>query len=66
MHRCTVAGAHTDPFDSDAHEAIFEMSHGNLRAIDRLALKSVELAARAGSSAVSTAEVIAARNMLWS
>ena len=66
VHRCTVAGAHTDPFDSDAHEAIFEMSHGNLRAIDRLALKSVELAARAGSSAVSTAEVIAARNMLWS
>ncbi len=66
VHRCTVAGAHTDPFDSDAHAAIFEMSRGNLRAIDRLALKSIELAARAVSSAVSSAEVIAARNLLWS
>jgi len=65
VHRCTVAGAHTDPFDSDAHEALFEMSRGNLRAIDRLALKSVELAARAAASAVSSAEVIAARNLLW-
>ncbi len=64
-HRCTVAGAHSDPFDRDAHEALFEMSRGNLRAIDRLALKSLELAARAASSAVSTAEVIAARNLLW-
>ena len=43
----------------------FDISRGNLRAIDRLALKSIELAARAGSSAVSTAEVIAARNQLW-
>jgi general secretion pathway protein A len=65
-HRCTVAGAPTAPFDADAHEAIFEMSRGNLRAIDRLALKSIELAAQAGSSTVSTGEVIAARNLLWS
>jgi len=66
VHRCTVAGTSTDPFDADAHEAIFEMSRGNLRAIDRLALKSIELAAQTGSSAVSPAEVIAARNLLWS
>ncbi len=66
VHRCTIAGAHSDPFDSGAHEAIFEMSRGNLRAIDRLALKSLELAARAAVAAVSTAEVIAARNLLWS
>lgn len=65
VHRCTVAGTSTDPFDSDAHEAIFEMSRGNLRAIDRLALKSLELAARTAASAVSSAEVIAARNLLW-
>ena len=65
VHRCTVAGAPTDPFDRDAHEAIFEMSRGNLRAIDRLALKSLELAARAAASAVSSAEVIAARALLW-
>ncbi len=66
VHRCTVAGAHSDPFDTDAHEALFEMSRGNLRAIDRLALKSLELASKAASSAVSATEVIAARNLLWS
>jgi type II secretory pathway predicted ATPase ExeA len=60
-HRCTVAGAQTDPFDGDAHETIFEMSRGNLRAIDRLALKSLELSAKAGTQAVSSGEVIAAR-----
>ena len=37
-HRCTLAGARTNPFDGDAQETIFEMSLGNLRAIDRLAL----------------------------
>ena len=66
VHRCSVAGAHSNPFDSDSHEAVFEMSRGNLRAIDRLALKAIEIAAQAGASAVSTAEVIAARNQLWS
>ena len=65
-HRCAVAGAHSDPFDTDAHEAVFEMSRGNLRAIDRLALKALEIATRAGAAAVCTAEVIAARSQLWS
>ena len=65
LHRCVVAGAEADPFDSDAHEAIFEMSHGNLRAIDRIALKSLELVAKAGASAVSSGNVIAARKLLW-
>jgi type II secretory pathway predicted ATPase ExeA len=65
LHRCSIAGAQTDPFDRDAHEAVFEMSRGNLRAIDRLALKALELAAQAGASAVSSAEVIAARNLVW-
>jgi len=64
-HRCTVAGASTNPFDNDAHEAIFEMSRGNMRAIDRLALKALELAAGSGASAVSSGEVIAARQHLW-
>jgi general secretion pathway protein A len=64
VHRCATAGAHADPFDQDAHEAIFEMSRGNLRAIDSLALKALESTARAGASAVSAAEVIAARQLL--
>lgn len=65
VHRCAVAGAQQAPFDADAHETIYEMSHGNLRAVDRLALKSLELAARTGASAVSSGEVIAAREVLW-
>ena len=64
-HRCALAGAKADPFDAGAHEAIFEMSRGNLRAIDRLALKSLQLASKAGAGAVSSAEVIAGRQHLW-
>jgi len=64
-HRCALAGAKADPFDAGAHEAIFEMSRGNLRAIDRLSLKSLQLVSKAGARAVSSAEVIAARQQLW-
>lgn len=64
VHRCTLAGAHDDPFDTDAHEAIFELSHGNLRAIDRLALKSLEHVAKTGAKAVSAGDVIEARKVL--
>ena len=64
-HRCVVAGAEVHPFDGDALEAIFEMSHGNLRAIDRIALKSIRLVAQAGASAVCSGNVIAARKLLW-
>ena len=64
IHRCALAGAHADPFDADAHEAIFELSHGNLRAIDHLALKSLERAAQSGAAAVCAGEVIAARKVL--
>lgn len=64
-HRCTLAGAGGLPFDDEALETIFELSRGNLRAVDRLALKSLQLAAAAGASAVSSAELIGARNQLW-
>ena len=64
-HRCRIAGAATDPFDEQAHEAVFEMSRGNLRAIDRLALKALQAAAAAGATAVATAEVLAGRRQLW-
>ncbi len=64
-HRCRVAGASADPFDTQAHEALFEMSRGNLRAIDRLALKALQAAARASVEAVSAHEVLAGRQQLW-
>lgn len=63
-HRCTLAGAPDDPFDEDAHQSIFEISRGNLRAIDRLALAAVQRAATAGAAAVGAGDVIAARRWL--
>lgn len=64
VHRCALAGAHDDPFDADAHESIFEISLGNLRAIDRLALKSLEHAVKIGAKAVSAGDVVEARKVL--
>ena len=64
-HRCTLAGARTNPFDGDAQETIFEMSRGNLRAIDRLALAALHLAAKSSHTTVSSGDVIAARKSLW-
>ena len=64
-HRCTLAGAHPHPFDDDAQESIFEMSRGNLRAIDRLALAALQRAAQSSHTTVSGGDVIAARRSLW-
>ena len=61
------AGAARNPFDGDgdAQETIFEMSLGNLRAIDRLALAALHLAAKSSHTTVSSGDVIAARKSLW-
>ena len=64
-HRCSLAGARSNPFDGDAQQTIFEMSRGNLRAIDRLALAALQHAARSSHSTVSSGDVIAARKSLW-
>ena len=63
-HRCAIAGAQANPFDDDAYEALFEISRGNLRALDRLALKALERAAQSGTQAVSTGDIIEARKGL--
>lgn len=64
-HRCAIAGAATSPFDPAATEAIYEMSRGNMRTIDRLALEAIEIAAAAGAKAVGSGNVVAARSSLW-
>lgn len=64
-HRCTVAGATTVPFDDGAHDAIFEIGRGNLRATDRLALKSLQVADRKSRDVVDHTDVIEARRVLW-
>jgi type II secretory pathway predicted ATPase ExeA len=64
-HRCLIAGAATTHFDTAALEAIYEMSRGNMRAIDRLALEALEIAAEAKAGVVSSGHVVAAKRNLW-
>jgi type II secretory pathway predicted ATPase ExeA len=64
-HRCTIAGNVTPPFDDDAHEATFEISRGNLRAIDQLARKSLEIAAARDEDVVGAPHLVEARKVLW-
>lgn len=64
-HRCAVAGAATTPFDTGALDAIFELSRGNLRATDRLALKALQTASRASEDIVTNAHIVSARKYLW-
>jgi general secretion pathway protein A len=64
QHRVHVAGLKKLPFDTAAVDAVYEMSHGNLRAIDSLCLKSLELATHQGSSTLDASLVVAARQLL--
>jgi general secretion pathway protein A len=63
-HRCAVAGAADFPFDKGACESIYELTRGNLRAIDALALKALGKAAATEDPVVSSAHVTAARKEL--
>jgi type II secretory pathway predicted ATPase ExeA len=63
-HRCTIAGATTQPWDSRALDAIYEISCGNLRAIDSLAYKALELAHDAGVSVVDSNHIATARKLV--
>lgn len=63
-HRLAVAGTDGDLFDGPAHDAIYEMTNGNLRAIDRIALKGLELAARDDKTTVGAEYLTAAARKL--
>ena len=64
-HRCAIAGAARSPFDAAAVDALYEMSRGNLRAIDALALEALGIAARAKATVVCAGHIVAARKVLW-
>lgn len=64
-HRCAIAGNVTPPFDAQALEAVYEISRGNLRAIDRLARKALEIAAHRDEDVVGAPLLIQARKVLW-
>lgn len=65
-HRCTIAGAHTLPFDRPAIDALFEMTRGNFRALDQLALGALDEAAKGRTKTVASSHVAAARKHLSS
>jgi general secretion pathway protein A len=64
-HRCRIAGAASCPFDADALDAVYEISRGNLRAIDRLCRKALALAHDADHDRVDSNHIAQARSMLW-
>lgn len=64
-HRCTIAGAVTTPFDLSAADGIFEISRGNLRAIDQLALKAIEVACDRNLKVIDASIIAEARKFLW-
>jgi len=64
-HRVRAADGRGDLFDDGAHDAIFEMGGGNLRATNKLALKSLLIAAAENASVAEADHVTAAREQLW-
>lgn len=64
-HRCTIAGAMNVPFDDAALDAIYELSRGNMRAVDRLALEALLHADRDDRDVADSRHVAAARKHLW-
>jgi len=64
-HRCTIAGAVKAPFDTGAIDALFEIGRGNLRAIDELARKALELAHDQDRDVCEPLHIAHARKLLW-
>ena len=64
-HRLRIAGAKGELFDDAAHDALYEAAQGNLRATNRLALKSLELAAAEACPVVGADFVATARQKVW-
>jgi len=64
-HRLHIAGSRNVPFDDDTIEGLYEMSSGNMRAIDTLALKSLKKAAESGAKTVGTQHLHQARAEVW-
>ena len=64
-HRIKVAGGRKFPFDDEACDAVFEMARGNLRAIDRISYKSMEIGSEKKEGSIGQNIVLASRDQLW-
>jgi type II secretory pathway predicted ATPase ExeA len=63
-HRLRTAGCKKPPFDEPALDALYEVSRGNLRAADQVALGALSLAARRSIAVVDAALIAEARQRL--
>lgn len=63
-HRLRVAGSSSCPFDAGALEALYELSRGNMRALDELARKSLDFACKEACDVVGQNLVLAAKEKL--
>ena len=64
QHRLRIAGATQSLFDSQAVDAVYEITRGNLRTINHLARKSLELAVPKGLPTVDATLLTSARQNL--
>jgi len=63
-HRLRIAGNTKTPFEELALDAVYEITRGNLRAVDHLCLKALELAARKELDTIEPMLVAEARQHL--
>ena len=64
-HRVRIAGAAVSPFSKAAMEALFEITRGNMRALDKLAGAAIAHAQSQKRDAIDDADVAAVRGKQW-
>jgi type II secretory pathway predicted ATPase ExeA len=64
-HRVKIAGAQRSPFDDGAPDSIFEITRGNMRAIDKIATACLLEADKASRDTISSSDVANIRSKLW-
>jgi type II secretory pathway predicted ATPase ExeA len=64
-HRCVIGGMREAPFDQSAVDAVYEITHGNMRAVDKIAMASLAVADEKDRSLVEAPDVAEARIKLW-
>lgn len=64
-HRVKIAGASKSPFAAGASDAIFEITKGNMRAIDTLANMALRVTDEAKRNVVSASDIAIAKAKLW-
>jgi type II secretory pathway predicted ATPase ExeA len=64
-HRVKIAGISISPFTKAAAEALFEVTRGNMRALDKMAAAAIALANSQRRDTVDPGDVAAVRSQQW-